>query len=232
MVLDSDIFKKFRVNYRNTVPFQRTYWANAITQYKDKTKLFGYDWGNPEENITKDCENNVLGNYLYIKDNYLIPYIKHSVVLEIGSGGGKWVQYMKLAKKIICVDLSDETLNYIKGKLGWKKLVFYKTVGDELYGIQEASVDFVFSIDSLVRIPKRGLSKYFNEIHRILVPNGKICLHLPCNEVPGSKNRGFTDISIEEIRKLCITHGFKISMIDKQNIEHGVILLANKYVRN
>lgn len=213
---------------RNTIQFQRTHWTNAIIKDKSKNRLYGYEWGDPDEENTKDRDGLLLGNYFLIKKYYLQPFVKDAVVLEIGSGGGKWTQYMKQAKRVICVDLSQEILNHIKNRLGWKNLSFYKTNGDELKGISNSSVNFIFSMDSLVRIEKSALKNYFREINRVLKDNGEVCLHLPCNSSQGSVDRGFTDLSMKDIRAFCLNNNLEIITLDMKHITHGVMLLARK----
>ena len=229
--LNSAFAKFIKRDERNTVTFQKSFWAKKIAESNnDKKNFYGYDWGDPNKNQTKDCDGKLLGNYLYIKNHYLLPGIKGAVVLEIGSGGAKWTQYMKQAKKVICVDLADEIFAYIKKRLKWKNLEFYKTSGSELRGVKSGSVDLAFSMDSLVRTSKPLLKNYFSEISRVLKVGGKICLHLPCDEAAGSRMRDFVKLSTKDIESYCRNNSLKIIDIDNRSITHGVILLAEKYV--
>lgn len=197
-------------------------WRKEILDY-DGLELFGYGWGNPMEVETREADGTILGNYLKIK-NDLIPMINGCTVLEIGSGGGKWTQYMLEASHIICVDLIDEFFDYIRDHLRCDNITFYKTSGNELTGIQDHSVDFIFSMDALVRTPKNIITDYFKEFARVLRPGGKMMLHLPCSSIAGAVKRGFLHLSREEIKTLCISNGFKDFDIDDVTITHGVIL--------
>ncbi len=212
----------------NTPFFQKTHWRDEILNYDiNIERLYGYDWGDPNEAETRELDGRILGNYLKIKNDYLTPMINDCTVLEIGSCGGKWTQYMLNAQHIICVDLNDEFFNYIKGHIPCDNITFYKTSGNELAGIENHSVDFIFSMDTFVRIPKKSIFDYFKEFARVLRPGGKICLHLPCNDIPGSVERKFIDLSGGEIKTLCISNGFKDYDIDEQTIKHGIILKVN-----
>lgn len=219
----------FRDDERNNLQFQRAYWTRAIVaENGDKTKLFGYGWGDPDEKSTKDDSGAILGNYLFVKEHYLLPKINNAVVLEIGSGGGKWTQYMRPARKIICVDLSREILDCVRERLGWNNLRYYETSGDELRGIKSNSIDFIFSMDALVRTPALALKRYFQEVTRVLKNNGEICLHLPCKDKTGSVARNFVKLSENDIKKYCRDNNLGIITLDRDNLAHGVILLAKK----
>lgn len=212
----------------NTLKFGKKRWKDDILKYDwHKSRLYGYGWGNPDQAETRENDERILGNYLKIKDDYLTPMINSCTVLEIGSGGGKWTQYMLKAHHIICVELSNVFFDYIKSHLPCDNISFYKTSGNELFGIEDHSVDFIFSMDTFPRIPKKLIFDYFKEFARVLKPDGKICLHLPCNDIPDSVERKFVDLSRDEIKDLCIKNGFENFDIDDQTINHGIILLVN-----
>ena len=158
---------------------------------------------------------------------YLTPMINGCTVLEVGSCGGKWTQYMLKAQHVICVDLNDEFFDYIKNHMPSDNITFYKTSGYELSGVGDRSVDFIFSMDTFVRIPKKFIFDYFKEFSRVLRYHGKICLHLPCNDMIGCTKRKFVDLSRDEIKKLCIDNGFNDFYIDDQTIKPGIILRVN-----
>lgn len=213
----------------NTLSFQKKHWKNSFLRYDfNNKKLYGYDWGDPNKNATKEKNGKILGNYKKIKDDYLLPYLnKHCNILEIGSCGGKWTQFMLKANKIFCVDLNNEFFEYIKKKLPSTKIRFYKTSGNELKGIKDNSINLIFSMDTFVRIPKKFIFDYFKEFSRILKTNGKACIHLPCDDIPGSKERKFVNLSRKDIKKLCIDNEFKNFDIDDKVIKHGIILRIN-----
>ena len=107
-------------------------------------------------------------------------------------------------------------------------VLFYKTSGNELYGFEKKSVDLIFSMDSLVRCPLSDIENYFKDFFRILRDCGAIYFHLPCNEKPRSVSKGFTSISIIEIKSLFLNVGFVGIEIDLETLEHGVIVKGYK----
>ena len=207
----------------NNINFQRSHWEDQLKQYDwDDQKLYGYDWGDPEN------DQDPLGNYAAIKSRVTNLLTPEKTILEIGSLGGKWTQYFLKAKEVICVDLNEVGFKYIEQKMPSDRLRFYLTKGDELRGINGNSVDIVFSMDSLVRTPRKYLFRYFKEIHRVLKPSGRMMIHLPFIEKEGSASRGFINLTAEEIRRWCRKAKLKIVDIDKKTIEHGIILEATK----
>ena len=97
----------------NTNFAQKILWANHLKNHfvnQLDHKIYGYEWGSPEK------DNDPLGNYLRINNllqNIIFPT---STILEIGTLGGKWTNYMLNAKKIICVDINSYFIEFIKEK--------------------------------------------------------------------------------------------------------------------
>jgi cyclopropane fatty-acyl-phospholipid synthase-like methyltransferase len=202
----------------NNVKYQKHYWKDQLLNNKN----CHYRFDRPI------CQNKELGDYEKIKKKYFLPQIKGKRVLEIGCLGGRWSKFFfGIARKIYLVDLSSYAGVFLKREFPNEKFEFYKTKGYELKGIKADSIDFVFSIDSLVRAPKNYIYKYFNEIARILSPNGKVLIHLPCQDMPDSRNRGFTDLTKKEIFFFSEKAGLKNVHIDQNLIKHGVILMVN-----
>lgn len=89
-------------------------------------------------------------------------------VLEIGCHLGRWTRNLIVVNSIIGVDLYDKSGDYIKKEFSHLNFEFYRTEGDELNGIKDESVDFVFSIDSLTRASLEVIKSYLSEIFRVL----------------------------------------------------------------
>ena len=67
------------------------------------------------------------------------------------------------AKKIICVDINEYFIDYIKSnfpKEALRKFSFYVSSGNDLNGVKDCSCDLVFSMDSLVRVEKKFIYNY------------------------------------------------------------------------
>jgi len=204
-------------------------WHDMSKEYIEKTEKMethSWRWGQVDSHAAMS-EDNVLGNYKFIKDQYLIPNIKEKVVLEIGSYDGKWTEHMEVASQIICSDIIVNGFNAIKRSLGWEKINFHLCNGYSLSGINDESVDFVFCIDTLGRTDAQVIESYIREIKRVLKDDGKACIHLPCDQKTLSKSLGFTSLTRQQIVDFC--HNAKITSfsIEEESIHHGVLLLIN-----
>lgn len=208
----------------NNTLWNRHHWRKYLEKEKNKTSgLVGFDWGNPESS------DDYYGNYKQVLDWLLANITKETRVVEIGSLGGKWTQYMSKARQVTCVDLFEEAFVFLKERLGEQvSLNFYKTKGNELKGIPSHSVDIVFSMDALPRVPKKSIQKYFFEMFRILKKGGKVFIHLPCSDIPFCRRKAFTPISENWIRDHFEKSGFESYQLHSDWVKHGVILIAEK----
>ena len=121
---------------------------------------YNYCWGN---SIDDEKE---LGDYKFIRDNIVKPFSKDKIVLEIGCLDGKWsVPICSTAKHAFLCDLDEIVLKVLSKRLRsnnisdelwtWKKIN-----GNNLDCIPDNSIEFLFSIDSLVRCPKNSILQY------------------------------------------------------------------------
>lgn len=212
-------FFKTSTGYSNTHYVQKKWVKTAIKEYERGSLR---SWGKSIE------EEDMLGDYLKIRDEFLLPNINNKSVLELGCLDGKWSQYIvPNARHTFLVDLSKNILPVLLNKLNHPKInkyTFYETKGDELKGIQDKSIDFIFCIDTLVRVSKQSIRKYFNEFNRILKNDGKMLIHLPCNMMNLSVKHNFTDLSLDELTEFLNKNSFNDFIFDSKIINHGVLL--------
>jgi ubiquinone/menaquinone biosynthesis C-methylase UbiE len=108
------------------------------------------------------------------------PYINHSsTVLEIGSGHGRWSKEIApLCGNLILVDLSPSCIEYCRSLFKDRSNVsFVVNQGNDLTGIPDESIDFVWSYDVFVHIGSAEIEAYFGEIRRVLRPKGTAVIH-------------------------------------------------------
>ena len=79
-------------------------------------------------------------------------------------------------------------------------------------------------MDTLVRVKKPYIKKYFAHFKRILKNNGNLAIHLPCISSQLSKKYGFINLHPDEITNLLISNGFKEFTLDFSILNHGVFL--------
>lgn len=202
----------------NSLKFQKEHWEKySLNALNGGEK---WSWGDPNDS------NSYLGNYKLIQ-KYVIEKSKNKIVIDLGSLTGKWTQYMKEANKIWCVDLNTKGFQYIKENFDISNIEFYQTKGDELAIIENSSIDFCFSVDTLVRAPKEAIKNYFSEINRVLKDGGQAMIHLPCTCIETSLEMGFTKITLDEIIKYSKDNNLTLN-VDFTTLNHGVICNLKK----
>ena len=223
-----NIYRALRVEIRNRMlrrhSFQKEHWREHLENYnQEETGLpYGYEWGN------LDDPQDRFGNYQTVKQLLMDEINPDYTVLEIGALGGKWTQFILHAKKVIAVDINDYFKDYlIKRFPEQENLEFYVSRGNELKGIVDNSVDFVFSMDTFTRVKEKYIWDYFKEISRVLGNNGTAVLHLPNNDLPVSLSRGFTPLNTKKIQKYAGKY-FRNFIIDSETLAHGSLLIAKK----
>lgn len=129
---------------------------------------FGDRWGHPES-FTPLVE---------VRRRFIEPYfVPGGSVLEIGSGGGRWTQYLRRAGRLIIVELNPESFECLRRRFPDLSFTPYLTSGYEMNGVETASVDLVFTFDVFVHLEPEGISAYLCEIERVLKPGGVAVVH-------------------------------------------------------
>jgi ubiquinone/menaquinone biosynthesis C-methylase UbiE len=113
----------------------------------------------------------------------IFPRIKAHVptnsILEIACGFGRWTQYLKdLCKHLTVIDLSEECIQACKQRFSeFSHIEYHVNDGTSLEMIPDASVDFVFSFDSLVHTDEFVIEAYLSQLPRILNKDGVAFIH-------------------------------------------------------
>ena len=100
-------------------------------------------------------------------------------VLELAPGFGRWTQYLKgMCEEISIVDLSSEGIEACRNRFSTDTNIhYYVNDGKSLEMIESASIDFIFSFDSLVHANPLVMRTYIEQFDRILTDNGVALLH-------------------------------------------------------
>ena len=153
----------------NRTCVQRVHWERYLSQCTPAEEAtLGNAWG-----VVGDSRDR-LGDYLRLKELLKSHVNDLSVVCEVGCLGGKWLKVVKQARRIVAVDICPASEAFVRRALSdfEGQLDFYLTKGDELNGICDQSIDLVFSIDCLVRVPRKSITAYIKESARVLNPGG------------------------------------------------------------
>jgi len=213
----------------NTIAYQRDYWSGVLDAEVEHARAvgtwsdLGKSWGDPESDHAIDNVGRPLGSYVTALSRLLSLVTTGSDVVEIGSYGGKWTRYLLHARRVWCVDLYAESLMALTIRFGsMPNATFYCTPGDNLADVADASVDLVFSMDTLVRAPIDAIALYLAEFYRVLRVGGHVLVHLPWDDSPGSRERSFTRLS----RPWLLAHisQFRQADLDDTTLKHGLLL--------
>jgi hypothetical protein len=100
-------------------------------------------------------------------------------ILEIAPGFGRWSKYLKnLCRNLILVDLAPRCIDACKQRFGAAShIVYHVNDGKSLAMIPDESVDFVFSMDSLVHADEEVIEAYLGQMQRIQKRNGAGFIH-------------------------------------------------------
>lgn len=185
---------------------------------------YGTQWGNPDtpavfywlKKFFLGNKDKAPGDLSKVIKHYIKPYVTpSSVVLEIGSGGGRWTKYLLSAQKLILVELNSEFFPYLKKRFekDVSKLQFYQTSGCELKNINSDSVDFVFSFGTFVHIDTDGIYKYLAEVKRVLKLNGiAVIQYGDKTKKQALLNLDFSDMNQDKMKKFI--EDFNLRLLD------------------
>lgn len=101
------------------------------------------------------------------------------VVLEIGPGAGRWSEVLlRRAAELVLVDVSERPLELCRGRFnGDTRIQYILSSGSDLPGVEDASIDAVWSFDVFVHVAPCDQAAYLEEIARVLTPGGIAVVH-------------------------------------------------------
>jgi len=108
----------------------------------------------------------------------VFPFLKGRI-LEIAPGHGRWTQFLQAhCDSLIGIDLTPACIERCSERFARNPNLEFK-VNDGLAFpmIENGSIDFAFSFDSLVHAESDVLSSYAHELARVLKPGGVAFIH-------------------------------------------------------
>jgi SAM-dependent methyltransferase len=100
-------------------------------------------------------------------------------LLEIAPGYGRWTEFLRHhCEELIGIDLSEQCVEACRHRF-WSdpKLSFQVNDGKSLRAVEDGTVEFVFSFDSLVHAELDVMDAYLPELARVLSDDGVAFLH-------------------------------------------------------
>ncbi|HLV85896.1 MAG TPA: class I SAM-dependent methyltransferase [Candidatus Sulfotelmatobacter sp.] len=174
----------------------------AVRDVVSPARVYGLQWGDPE----------VAGPQAYMRDHYVLPYVKPDHVgLEIGPGGGRWTQYLSGFRQLYVVDYHSELLQELRRSFHSPSMKFVVNNGTDFPGVPEHSVDYVISVACFVHLELHLIAAYLKNIAKILKPSGNVFLtYSDKTKIGAQMNPTFTDNTPERMRKMVLEAGFRI----------------------
>ncbi len=199
-------------------------WAKNLIQYIKGGiggDHYGDQWGNPEKR----------NDLIQVRRKFLSGFVNQdTVALEIGSGGGRWTQYLLPCKEVICVEMNPEMFGYIRARFNNPPhLNYVVTHGSDLPSVPHDYVDFLFSFGVFVHIDFSIIAEYMKSIYPVMKQGGRIVLQFSNKKKPeAAKNPDFSDNSPERMQALFQKSGFRVDDVDDDLLIHSTIILGTK----
>lgn len=107
------------------------------------------------------------------------PFIPTRTILEIAPGFGRWTQFLKdVCDRLVAVDMAERCIDACRERFaGSGNVEYHVNDGRSLEMVDDRSVDFAFSFDSLVHAELDVLEAYLDGLARTLKPDGVAFLH-------------------------------------------------------
>lgn len=208
----------------------------SVLGSESRQKYFGDQWGIPDSETTFFQRINPLAipseKLAQVVEMYIEPYLTpNSVVLEIGSGGGRWTKYFLNVKETTVVELNPEFFTYLKDRFDGSASIFrfYTTTGYELDGIPTESVDFLFTFGTFVHIEPEGIRAYMEHITRVLHRGAISVIHYSNKKrIRARLNPSFSRMNPSIMESLVFQNGLEVIQHDSKLLNHSSIIVLQK----
>lgn len=168
-------------------------------------------------------------------------FLPTATILEIAPGFGRWTQFLKdNCRRLVVVDLSQRCIDSCKNRFSSCSHIAYHTNdGTSLEMVQDNTVDFVFSFDSLVHAELDVLTAYLQQLAAKLTRNGAGFIHHSnlgafVDRSTGELFSGVTNphwraksVSAADIETICNRVG--LQCVSQENVNWGVDHLTDTF---
>jgi SAM-dependent methyltransferase len=106
-------------------------------------------------------------------------FLPAAAILEIAPGFGRWTEFLlEYCDTFVGVDVSPKCIEACQQRFADRSGARFETNdGHSLSMVEDSSIDFAFSFDSLVHVEAETLAEYLSELARVLKPDGVAFLH-------------------------------------------------------
>jgi len=217
--LDTQLHLDMLREYKEQNSFARRV-RRAVRDVVSPRKIYGLHWGDPENS----------GPQLFLRDRYILPYVKaDQVALEIGPGGGRWTRYLLDFRRLYVVDYHAEILEELGTRFNKPNMQFIVNHGTDFPGVPEKSVDYVLSVACFVHLEPDIIEAYLKNIATILKPGGHAFLTYSDKTKVGAQiNQTFSDNSPARMREMVTHAGFRVLDEDSTILWNSGIVLFTR----
>lgn len=137
-----------------------------------------YDWAGAGEEWSQGWGGSDAQWQMSIRPR-IQSFLPADTILEIAPGFGRWTRFLAgQCRRLILVDLSERCIEYCRQRFsGASHISYHVNDGRSLAMLEDGSVDFVFSFDSLVHSEADVLEEYLKELAPKMKPDGAGFLH-------------------------------------------------------
>jgi 2-polyprenyl-3-methyl-5-hydroxy-6-metoxy-1,4-benzoquinol methylase len=109
----------------------------------------------------------------------LKSFVPAPTILEVAPGFGRWTQFLRpLCTELILVDISAKCIDACRRRFSaYQGIAYHVNDGRSLEMLEDGSIDFAFSFDSLVHVESDVLVGYFAQLAQKLKPDGVAFIH-------------------------------------------------------
>jgi hypothetical protein len=188
----------------------------AIRRELRSRDLYGLHWGDPD----------TLEPLKFIRDRYVLPYVRPDRrALEIGPGGGRWTRYLLGFEKLTVVDYHAQLLDELRRGFTAKHMVFVKNNGSDFPGVEEGSIDYLFSFGTFVHLDVDLIHAYLANMRPLLKPGSNVVLqYSDQTKVMAQLNAGFSHNTPERMREMVTRAGYAILEEDLTTLWHSSVV--------
>ena len=157
-------------------PAHRAYTGHSSSENRAIWSTWDWSRGGNEWNDTDEPEQWKAA----LIDEVLLPHLDDArAILEIGPGGGRWSEVLApRAERLVLVDVTERALDLCRDRLtGTDNVEYVLSDGGSFPGVEDDSIDWVWSFDVFVHIAPLDVDSYLGEIARVLRPGRTAVIH-------------------------------------------------------
>ncbi len=177
---------------------------SSLKANKEIWEHWNWEAGGEEWTLSPEWKDSLIQNVLR---QYIQP---GGHILDIGPGAGRWTGILlQMADNFTAVDVAESCIRTCEQKFGNEpRAKFLVGSGKDLAGVDDASVDSLWSFDAFVHINIAETAGYVREFQRVMRPGSVGVVHH--GKYGGLEGGWRSDLTSVAFRELLQDAGFKV----------------------